>query len=220
MLFEEINKKYKTFIFDNDGVILDSNQAKTDAFIKCIEGNDKSKIEEFIKHHTENGGVSRFEKIEYFYKHILKLSSYEKKYQTSLEIYADQAKKSMLIVSEIPGFIKLINKILEGKNTAYVISGSDQEELIDIYSIRGLDKYFDLILGSPTSKKENAEFLINTNKISYPVIYFGDSITDYNVAEEFNMDFVFVSSKSEWRDGREICIKKQCLIIDDFNEIL
>ena len=45
MFFEEINKKYKIFIFDNDGVILDSNQAKTDAFIKCIEGNDKSKIE-------------------------------------------------------------------------------------------------------------------------------------------------------------------------------
>jgi phosphoglycolate phosphatase-like HAD superfamily hydrolase len=220
MQFNEIKNKYNTIIFDNDGVILDSNQAKTDAFIKSIQGNEISKIQEFINYHTDNGGVSRFEKLEHFYKNILNIENYEDQLRKSLNIYATFAKKSMLEANLIDGVIDFIEKIFVSDKLIHVISGSDQEELIEIYKDRGIKKYFNQILGSPTSKDTHARQLLESKEVLYPVIYFGDSITDFNVADEYSMDFIFVSSKSEWKQGINICQEADCKIIQDFKDIL
>ena len=75
-------------------------------------------------------------------------------------------------------------------------------------------------MGSPTSKKTHAKGLIESKILDYPVVYFGDSITDFDLAEEYKMDFIFVSSKSEWQDGARICEDANSEIIHDFSEIL
>ena len=121
MHFEDIVRKYNTFIFDNDGVILDSNQAKTEAFVKSVESFGEDNIQQFIEYHVKNGGVSRFKKIEYFYREILGLSNYDKHYMNSLSIYSSHAKKAMLEAEEIKGVIEFIRKIKEESDSIYVI---------------------------------------------------------------------------------------------------
>ena len=64
-------KKYKSLIFDCDGVILNSNQIKTDAFKKVLKKYNTNAVDEFITYHRKNGGVSRYIKIENFLKNIL-----------------------------------------------------------------------------------------------------------------------------------------------------
>ena len=219
MYCKDIVHKYNTFIFDNDGVILDSNQAKTKAFAKSVESYDGNKIKDFINYHVKNGGVSRFEKIDYFYSEIMGFENYSKELEESLSIYAENAKKGMLEAEEIEGVIDFIRKIQEKKDNIYVISGSDEEELINIYIKRGINNLFKMVLGSPTSKKSHVKDLIQSQKLKYPIVYFGDSVTDYEVAKEYEMDFIFVSSKSEWEDGMEICTASKSQIIYDFNEI-
>ncbi len=220
MHFEDIVRKYNTFIFDNDGVILDSNQAKTEAFVKSVESFGEDNIQQFIEYHVNNGGVSRFKKIEYFYREILGLSNYDKHYMNSLSIYSSHAKKAMLEAEEIKGVIEFIRKIKEESDSIYVISGSDQEELRAIYTERGIQNLFKKVMGSPASKKTHAKGLIESKILDYPVVYFGDSITDFDLAEEYKMDFIFVSSKSEWQDGARICEDANSEIIHDFSEIL
>ncbi len=220
MYFEDIIHKYNTFIFDNDGVILDSNQAKTEAFAKSVEAYDKEYVKTFIDYHVKNGGVSRFEKINYFYREIMGLSNYQNELNKSLSIYARHAKKAMLEAKEIRGVIEFIHKINKQKNSIYVISGSDQDELINIYIERGIHDLFRRVMGSPTSKKDHAEELLESKLLHYPVIYFGDSITDFELAEEYNMDFIFVSSKSEWEDGLRVSEASNSEVIYDFSEIL
>ena len=220
MHFEDIVRKYNTFIFDNDGVILDSNQAKTEAFVKSVDSFGEHNIHKFIEYHVKNGGVSRFEKIDYFYREILGLSNCDKDYMNSLSIYSSYAKKAMLEAEEIKGVIEFIRKIKERKDSIYVISGSDQEELRAIYTKRGIQNLFKKVMGSPTSKKTHAKELIESKLLDYPVVYFGDSITDFDLAEEYKMDFIFVSSKSEWQDGASICEDANSKIIHDFSEIL
>jgi len=44
VIIKENLLNYKNIIFDCDGVILDSNKIKTDAFIKLFENYPKSKI--------------------------------------------------------------------------------------------------------------------------------------------------------------------------------
>tara|TARA_B100001142_G_scaffold141577_1_gene142808 strand:+ start:9433 stop:10095 length:663 start_codon:yes stop_codon:yes gene_type:complete len=220
MRFEDIIHKYKTFIFDNDGVILDSNQAKTEAFAKSVAAYEEKYIQAFVEYHVKNGGVSRFEKIDYFYREIMGMYNYEKDLENSLSIYASHAKKAMLEAEEIKGVIDFISKIQGYKSSVYVISGSDEEELITIYAERGISNLFKKVMGSPTSKKSHAKELIENKQLEYPILYFGDSITDFELAKEYKMDFIFVSSKSEWEDGFHLCKSAGYKIINDFSEIL
>ena len=61
----------KAIIFDFDGVIADSNNIKTDAFVKLFEGYP-SNIKEMIRmFHLQNGGMSRFDKFRYIYANII-----------------------------------------------------------------------------------------------------------------------------------------------------
>ena len=66
--------RYKTLIFDCDGVILDSNRLKTQAFFEASKRYGKRAATKLVEYHLENGGVSRFKKFEYFFSDILKKS--------------------------------------------------------------------------------------------------------------------------------------------------
>ena len=52
--------KYNSIIFDCDGVILNSNQIKTNAFRKVLKQFNNKAIDEFIQYHKDNGGISRY----------------------------------------------------------------------------------------------------------------------------------------------------------------
>ena len=64
-------KKYKSIIFDCDGVILNSNTIKTESFRKILSNFDARAIQEFIDYHEKNGGLSRYIKLNYFLSNIL-----------------------------------------------------------------------------------------------------------------------------------------------------
>ena len=58
----DINK-YDCFIFDCDGVILDSNKIKTEAFFSLALPYGKGIAKLLVDYHTQNGGISRYLKI-------------------------------------------------------------------------------------------------------------------------------------------------------------
>ena len=60
--------KYKTIIWDLDGTLIDSNEIKTDGFRILFSEHENHMIEALIDYHEENGGVSRYDKIKFFYK--------------------------------------------------------------------------------------------------------------------------------------------------------
>ena len=47
----EVMKKYKSLIFDCDGVILNSNKIKTEAFRKILQKYNQNAVDEFINYH-------------------------------------------------------------------------------------------------------------------------------------------------------------------------
>ena len=63
--------KYNSLIFDCDGVILNSNKIKTNAFRKVLKQYHQKAVDEFIKYHLSNGGISRYEKFKFFINTIL-----------------------------------------------------------------------------------------------------------------------------------------------------
>jgi phosphoglycolate phosphatase-like HAD superfamily hydrolase len=212
---ELILNKYDTFIFDNDGVIIDSNNAKTEAFIKALDGERTDLIDKFVKYHHNHGGVSRYEKIKHFFLNIKQDKDCNSAIEKALEKYSFFAKKALLNSRLIPGVEDFLGLLKENNRAIHVVSGSDQNELIDVYQARGLDKYFNSVFGSPRKKSDIVQKIVNDG-INLPAVYFGDAFLDYSVALEHNLDFIFISHGSEWLDGEQFCRNSSCTVEKDF----
>ena len=59
-------KKYQNLIFDCDGVILNSNKIKTNAFFAVALPYGQTAAQALVDYHLQNGGISRYRKFEYF----------------------------------------------------------------------------------------------------------------------------------------------------------
>ena len=58
--------EYNNIFFDCDGVILNSNSLKSDAFLFAVDSYGKNYAKKLLKYHQENGGISRYEKFKFF----------------------------------------------------------------------------------------------------------------------------------------------------------
>ena len=122
-------KKYKSLIFDCDGVILNSNEVKTQAFRKVFEKYNIKAGDEFINYHRSNGGVSRYIKIEKFLKNILPKYDENRDFNKDefsmlLQSYSNQCKESLL-KCEVTKDLSILRKV-SGNIPWLIVSGGDQ----------------------------------------------------------------------------------------------
>jgi len=211
---------YNVFIFDCDGVILDSNEIKTKAFQESLSGEPENLIYDFIDYHKKNGGHSRYKKFKFYFNNLKKQTNSDKSIKIALNNFASIVSRKLVVCSFIPGVLELIKHLFYLKKRLFVLSGSDQAELIQVFNKRNIGYYFEKIYGSPKTKLDNAKILSKNISNNEKVIFFGDSKSDFITAKNFGYDFVFVSGKSEWENG-EILIKKNDYIsINDFTSFL
>ena len=66
--------EYKTLVFDCDGVVLNSNQLKIQAYydVAIKFGASETQAQLLVAHHVKLGGISRSPKFEYFLHEIMK----------------------------------------------------------------------------------------------------------------------------------------------------
>lgn len=200
--------KYKTIIFDCDGVILDSNKIKTNAFYLVALPYGESAAKELVEYHVLHGGVSRYKKFDHFLSVIVPRHCSEdqspSRYGSSavlsklLDEYAGIVTKELLACEIAEGLVELREESLASK--WLVASGGDQAELRTLFRARGIEGYFDSgIFGSPDTKEEIIKRETRKGNIDYPAVFLGDSKYDYEAASSANMDFFYIGGWSEWR---------------------
>ena len=197
--------KYSTIFWDFDGVIINSDEVRTEGFKYIFDSYSKKYTDKLINYHTINGGLSRYEKIEYFSQEILdkKLNDEEKKQYAQL--YGNYCRKrlcdkNLLIKSSIK-FIKENHRSFN----FHIVSASDEKELIYLCSNLDIKKYFKSISGSPVNKIENIKKLLksnNYNKSSCCLI--GDSINDKFAATKNKISFFGFNNKRLIKDSKYI----------------
>ena len=111
-------------------------------------------------------------------------------------MFSNYAKKSLISCEFIPGVLDFI-KACSKKIKTFIVSGSDQNELKEIFKQRNLSCYFSLILGSPQDKFENTKKVKNRFNSIDKGIFFGDAMLDYEAAKKFDMDFIYIYGKSD-----------------------
>jgi len=216
---------YQDIIFDCDGVVLNSNRIKTKAFAEISQkfGNKISK--EFVDHHIRNGGVSRYEKIEFLISLVERrgLKEYqpkekEKLRRTLLRDFSDFVYNELLICDISEGFFKL--RDLFKTSNFYIVSGGEQGELQDVFNTRSLSEHFDGgIYGSPSNKFEIITHLKERDKLLGSVLYIGDSVLDFEVARHFQFDFIFVSNWTEFSNWEKFFKDKSILCLRSLESI-
>lgn len=199
---------YQTLVFDCDGVVLNSNRLKTEAFRAAALPWGQAAGEALVAYHVANGGVSRYAKFTYFLDHILPDYAPDAvpgrdgpDMQTLLDSYA-QAVRAGLMSCEVAEGLQAL-RAATSQSRWLIVSGGDQSELRDIFAARGLDKYFDGgIYGSPDTKDTIIARELARGNIIHPALFLGDSRYDLQAARTAGLDFMFVSKwteLSEWR---------------------
>lgn len=190
---------YKNFFFDCDGVILDSNNIKTNGFYEACNAFGHDCAMQIVNYHKENGGISRYKKFKYFIKNILEYPFTDELYQKLLYKYSVSV-SSQLLECKIAEKINFYRDLFDSSNW-YIISGGDQKELRELFKKRSIDKYFNGgIFGSPKNKYQIFEDLFSHIKDKDSCIYLGDSLYDFEVASFFRIDFRYINEWSEFKN--------------------
>lgn len=190
---------YKTWFFDCDGVLLDSNRIKSEGMREVATYFSPGMVDDFVQYHQENAGKSRLVKFDYFFSTMLERKDYQQDFDKAVRLFADYCFEKMMSCDLAPGLEAWLSTLpLESKK--YIISGGLQTELREIFRQRKLDSYFDGIYGSPKSKEENIDHLGQGLPPKRPAIFVGDSRYDYEVAKSFSFDFIFVSAWSDFSE--------------------
>ena len=137
----------KNILFDFDGVILDSMPIRDYGFKEIFKDFDDDLVNKLLEYHNQNGGLSRYVKIRYFYNKLLKQEISEEK----ITNYADNFSKIMKIelvdkrylIADTLKFIKESYK----KYNLHIVSGSDERELQYLCKELEIDSFFQSVNG-------------------------------------------------------------------------
>lgn len=210
---------YRCLVFDCDGVVLDSNRAKTDAFYQTALPYGEAAARAFADYHRRHGGVSRYRKFEYFLQHIVEVEQPEVVLPDLLERYAALAYQGLLQCAAAPGLDALRARLPDAR--WMIVSGGDQEELRRVFAERGLDGMFDGgIFGSPVAKDEILARELGSGHLSTPALFLGDSRFDHQCARAAGLDFVFLSGWSEFEGWQAYCEAEGIAVRDDIASLL
>lgn len=196
--------RYKTLVFDCDGVVLNSNKIKTQAFYEATQHVGHAAAQALVDYHVANGGISRYAKFEYFITQILKQPFDETLNQDLLERFATAVKQGLMTCEVAEGLDQL--KAQTSNANWLIVSGGDQQELREVFAARDLDKHFEGgIFGSPDTKDTILAREIENGNLIRPALFLGDSKYDYQAAKVAGLDFIFLSAWTEIEDWPVWC---------------
>jgi HAD superfamily hydrolase (TIGR01549 family) len=211
----------KAIIFDFDGVIADSNNVKTGAFVKLFKDYPQHIKESIRKFHLQNGGMSRFDKFRYIYKNILKEELSEEGFNRLCGDFNRLVIDGVVNAPMIDGVEDFLKRN-KNRYDMYIVSGTPGYEIKEIVKRRDLNKYFLNIYGSPETKRDLITQVLNRNNYKKEeVIFLGDSINDYEEALAAGVEFVAkISDNAEFELFPGVSIKIKVKTMREFEKYL
>jgi len=206
--------KIDTIIFDFDGVIIDSMSIKESGFRHIFSAYDEIAVEKLVQFHHQQGGLNRREKIRYFFDVILANSAISESVNVehllnSFSEYIMLKQRNMKYFNlDLISWIKARPKDLK----LFIVSGADEEEVIELTRFSGIYDSFKEILGAPTAKDANIQKLLNKYNLNPDrTIMIGDSINDFTGSFVNNIWFMGYNNRD---------LKKSCrYYLDSINDI-
>lgn len=198
--------KYKTIVLDCDGVVLNSNQTKIDAYYNTAKrmGGTDAQAQAFVDYHIKLGSIPRNDKIRHYITDIIHQPLTPELFQAFMDTFTVILDETLMQCQVAPALHTL--KAATSQAKWMLMSGGDQEELRQIFPRRGLDTLFELgIYGGPIKKNEHLARMIADGTIQFPALFVGDSRFDHQASTGAGLDFVFVSDWTDMPDWEAYC---------------
>jgi phosphoglycolate phosphatase-like HAD superfamily hydrolase len=185
------NTTKKVIVLDFDGVVVDSNIIKKDAFysiwgdllnnnlvdyvLSKFEG-DRYLIVREVHSRIQEGVSNKIPPCTYFQNE-----------------YSKKVEKDILDIGLIDG---IENYLIKSSKTFFINSATPDQSLIYLCDKLNIRHLFVDILGSKKNKIENFFYIKKKYNVSYDdMLFVGDMLSDLKVAEKLGVDFFSVLSK-------------------------
>jgi phosphoglycolate phosphatase-like HAD superfamily hydrolase len=185
--------RFDALILDFDGVVLQSVDVKTRAFIELYAEHGPGVVAKVLEHHLVHGGVSRFEKFRLYHSAFLGRELGAEEEAALGARFSALVEDAVVAAPWVPG----AREFLESNHrrmALFVASGTPETELVRIVGRRGMAHYFAGVHGSPRTKGEIIATCIREGRFDHTrVLMVGDAITDYEGAQEAGTAFLGIA---------------------------
>lgn len=180
----------RAIIFDFDGVILESSEIKTEVFHKLFADIFPDHINQIVRYHKDNMGISRYIKFKYIYNNILGLPFSDENGRVLGERFSALALQEILEVPFVPGAEAFLTQQYNLYDL-FIASGTPQEELGLITGFKGISPCFKGIYGSPPDKSSIIFNILKSYGFNaHQVVFVGDAHSDLKAAEDTGVHFI------------------------------
>jgi HAD superfamily hydrolase (TIGR01549 family) len=215
-----------TFIFDCDGVILNSNNLKKKVFRKLSLKWGVGPSDKFMLYLLGAKGLSRNDLFKHLIFQILPEFGFRYCEKESYEILSwlvalfSKEMGKRLLRCDVAEHLKEVKERYPKSNWLIISAGSTQE-IKSVFIERKIFQYFNNgIYGGPESKHNIIKKLSLSGIIKKPVVFFGDSINDYEAALHAGFLFVFVSKWTDMDNWPEFTLKKNIPTLNTVADLL
>lgn len=184
-------------VFDCDGVLIESNAVKTQAFGDTVVEYGQDAMDRLMAYHNENGGVSRFKKFEWFFDEVIEKPLTQSGMKALCDTFHRLCFEAVVNAPLVDGAREVLEAFY-GKLPMFVASGTPQPELQDVLEANGLARYFEFIAGTPPEKSFLLQNIVDKYRlVPSTVLMVGDSLTDLQAARDCKTQFYGRGKKFE-----------------------
>ena len=185
--------RFDALVLDFDGVVLQSVDVKTRAFIELYTPHGPEVLAKVLEHHLVHGGVSRYEKFRLYHRTLLKRELGADEEAALGKRFTALVEDAVIAAPWVAGareFLEMHHRRLP----IFVASGTPEEELVRVVERRGIAHYFAGVHGSPRTKGGIIATCVREGDLDAKrVLMVGDAITDYEGAQEAGVAFVGIT---------------------------
>lgn len=180
----------RAVILDFDGVIVDSVDIKSQAFVHLFRGYPEKIKQQIVKLHVTNSGLSRHEKFKIIYERILDRMMTEEEVEELAAEFSRFCLRRITVAPYIKGAYEFIST-RHTEYTLYLASSTPETELQAIVKRRGIRGYFKGVYGTPPTKVEACRRIIEKEALSpNNAVLVGDSLTDLEASRQCGLHFI------------------------------
>jgi len=187
-------KNAEIIFWDFDGVIKESNNCKAEGFRNIFSFADKNVQDQIVKHHLDNHGLSRYEKIP-LYTQWCGIEGSRALYEMLSHELSEYINMRVINAPYVTGALDLL-KTTAKKSKNVVTTHTPYKDIIKILNELGIINLFDKVYGLPSIKQEAISESLNQYRVNAKdCVYIGDSIDDMKAAAMHNITFVLRCNK-------------------------
>lgn len=191
----KISVKVNAWVFDCDGVLLDTVMSKVAAFRAWVPAEHAHLRDEFNRYNLSAFGRSRRLQLQHFYETMLGRAITPDFLDAEVERFACINHDTVRKAGWLPGSREFIEQAAARRIPLFVLSGTPEPELRELLEYHSVSSLFCGIIGSPTTKVQGLNRIVAALAVPRTSVWFvGDATHDFESARETGVGFIYQRS--------------------------